>query len=128
MLTILRMLNIVILDKKKQLIAFILEFCVGFGAGHFYRNHFLMASLKLVAFILGIVFILTFPITAKKVADADCDCDCEWLAIVLSIFYYLYLCGLAVWYIFDLVYFGKNKYLDYSYKKEIGEGIIFEPW
>ena len=87
-----------------------------------------MASLKLVAFILGIVFILTFPITAKKVADADCDCDCEWLAIVLSIFYYLYLCGLAVWYIFDLVYFGKNKYLDYTHQKEIGVGITFEPW
>ena len=110
--------------QKKQWIAFVLEFCVGFGAGHFYRNHFLMASLKLVAFILGIAFIFTFPITAKHIAD----CDCEVLAIILSIFYYLYLCGLAVWYIFDLVYFGKNKYLDYSHKKEIGVGIAFEPW
>ena len=112
--------------QKKQSIAFILELCVGFGAGHFYRNHFVMASLKLVAFILGIVFIFTFPITAKKVASDDCDC--EWLAILLSIIYYLYLCGLAFWYIWDLVYFGKNKYLDYTYKTEIGEGISFEPW
>ena len=110
--------------QKKQLIAFILEFCVGFGAGHFYRHHFLMASLKLVAFILGIAFIFTFPITAKKIAE----CDCECLAIILSIFYYIYLCGLAFWYIWDLVHFGKNKYLDYTYKSQIGEGITFEPW
>ena len=110
--------------QKKQLIAFLLEFCVGFGAGHFYRHHFLMASLKLVAFISGIVFIFTFPITAKKVAD----CDCEAIAIILSILYYLYLCGLAFWYIWDLVHFGKNKYLDYTYKSQIGQGIAFEPW
>ena len=110
--------------QKKQLIAFLLEFCVGFGAGHFYRNDFVMASLKLVAFILGIVFICTFPITAKAVTD----CDCDELAVILSIFYYLYLCGLAVWYIWDLVYFGTNRYLDYSYQEEIGEGITFEPW
>ena len=110
--------------QKKQLIAFLLEFCVGFGAGHFYRHEFLMASLKLVAFVLGIAFICTFPITAKAISD----CDCDELAIVLSIFYYLYLCGLAFWYIWDLVYFGKNDYLDYTYKNQIGQGIEMQPW
>ena len=110
--------------QKKQLIAFLLELCVGFGAGHFYRSQFVMASLKLVTFVAGLVFIFTFPVTAKAVAD----CECEELAIVLSIFYYLWLCGCAVWYIFDLVYFGKNYYEDMSYFSEIGQGIALQPW
>jgi hypothetical protein len=112
------------LEQKKQSIAFILEFCVGFGAGHFYRHHYKMGGLKLAGFILGIVFICTFPITAKCISDCDCDC----LAILLSIIYYLYMCGLAVWYIWDLVYFGKNKYKDYTYQKEIGEVIPLKHW
>ena len=110
--------------QKKQLIAFLLEFCVGFGAGHFYRNEYTMASLKLVAFILGLVFIFSFPVTAKCISD----CDCDALAIILSIFYYLYLCGLAFWYIWDLVYFGNNDYLDYTYENILGKGISLQPW
>ena len=110
--------------QKKQLIAFLLEFCVGFGAGHFYRFEFVMASLKLVAFALGLVFICTFP----KVAKAITDCDCDALAVILSIFYYLYLCGLAVWYIWDLIYFGNNYYEDYTYQDKIGKGIPLQPW
>ena len=100
------------LEQKKQSIAFVLELCVGFGAGHFYRCAYTMGALKLIAFVFGIVFIFTFPITAKCVSD----CDCEFIAIILSIIYYLYLCGLAVWYIWDLVYFGKNEYTDYIKK------------
>ena len=110
--------------QKKQLIAFLLEFCVGFGAGHFYRFEFVMASLKLVAFALGLVFICTFP----KAAKAITDCDCDALAVILSIFYYLYLCGLAVWYIWDLIYFGNNYYEDYTYQDKIGKGIPLQPW
>ena len=112
------------LNQKKQLIAFLLELCVGFGAGHFYRNEFTMASLKLVGFALGLLFICTFPITAKCIAD----CGCEALAIILSIFYYLYLCGLAVWYIVDLVYFGNNYYEDYSYVSQYGKTFPLKPW
>ena len=40
--------------QKKQLTAFLLELFVGFGAGHFYRGNYLMARLKLVAFLIGI--------------------------------------------------------------------------
>ena len=112
------------LEQKKQVIAFTLELCVGFGAGHFYRHNYTMGALKLVAFVMGLVFICSFPITAKCISD----CDCECLAIFLSIIYYLYLCGLAVWYIIDLVYFGKNKYKDYSYKDELDQTIPLKPW
>ena len=95
--------------QKKQLTAFLLELFVGFGAGHFYRGNYLMASLKLVAFLIGIYIICLFPLTAKWISDC-CDCDC--LVVVVSIFFYLAACGLATWFIFDLVYFGKNKYKD----------------
>ena len=101
--------------KKKQLTAFLLELFVGFGAGHFYRHHYLMASLKLVAFVLGIYVICLFPLTAKCVTDC-CDSDC--LVVLVSILFYLYALGLAFWYIWDLVYFGKNKYKDCREKDE----------
>ena len=97
------------IEQKKQLTAFLLELFVGFGAGHFYRHNYLMASLKLVAFFIGIYLICLFPLTAKCVTDA-CDNDC--VVIFVSILFYLYALGLAFWYIWDLVYFGKNKYPD----------------
>jgi len=109
------------IKQKKQLTAFLLELFVGFGAGHFYRQHYLMASLKLVAFIFGIYVICLFPLTAKCVTDC-CDSDC--LVVLVSIIFYLYALGLAFWYIWDLVYFGKNKYNDCSNKEE----IQFLPW
>jgi uncharacterized membrane protein (Fun14 family) len=95
--------------QKKQLTAFLLELFVGFGAGHFYRGNYLMASLKLVAFLIGIYIICLFPLTAKWISDC-CDCDC--LVVIVSILFYFAACGLATWFIFDLVYFGKNKYKD----------------
>jgi len=103
-------------ERKKQLTAFLLELFVGFGAGHFYRHHYLMASLKLVAFVFGIYVICLFPLTAKCVTDC-CDSDC--LVVLVSIIFYLYAAGLATWYIFDLVYFGKNKYPDLTHGYEI---------
>ena len=110
------------LEQKNQLTAFLLELFVGFGAGHFYRHHYLMASLKLVAFFIGIYLICLFPLTAKCVTDC-CDSDC--VVIVISIFFYLYALGLAFWYIWDLVYFGKNKYPDCSHDQ--GD-IDMKPW
>jgi uncharacterized membrane protein (Fun14 family) len=109
------------IQRKKQLTAFLLELFVGFGAGHFYRHHYLMASLKLVAFVFGIYVICLFPLTAKCVTDC-CDSDC--LVVLVSIIFYLYAAGLATWYIFDLVYFGKNKWKDCSHDEE----ILFKPW
>ena len=110
------------IERKKQLTAFLLELFVGFGAGHFYRHHYLMASLKLVAFVIGIYIICLFPLTAKCVTDC-CDSDC--LVVFISILFYIYAAGLATWYIFDLVYFGKNNYRDCSHD----EGCIeLMPW
>ena len=109
-------------ERKKQLTAFLLELFVGFGAGHFYRHDYLMASLKLVAFVFGIYVICLFPLTAKCVTDC-CDSDC--LVVLVSIIFYLYALGLAFWYIWDLVYFGKNKYPDRSHE---GLEIDLQHW
>ena len=104
------------LEQKNQLTAFLLELFVGFGAGHFYRKAYLFASLKLAAFVFGIYVICLFPLTAKCVTDC---CDSDILVVLVSIIFYLYALGLAFWYIWDLVYFGKNKYEDYTYDPHI---------
>lgn len=104
--------NYCTVEKKKQLTAFLLELFVGFGAGHFYRQNYLMAGLKLAAFIFGLYIICLFPLTAKFIIDC---CASDVLVAISSIFFYLCACGLAFWYIYDLVQFGKNKYPDYRF-------------
>ena len=96
-------------ERKKQLTAFLLELFVGFGAGHFYRASYLIASLKLVAFIFGIYIICLFPLTAKCISEC-CDCDC--LVVLVSLLFFACSVGLAFWFVFDLVRFGKNQLTD----------------
>ena len=96
-------------QRKKQLTAFLLELFVGFGAGHFYRASYLIASLKLVAFLFGIYIICLFPVTAKCISEC-CDCDC--LVVIVSLLFFACSVGLAFWFVFDLVRFGKNKLRD----------------
>ena len=95
--------------RKKQLTAFLLELFVGFGSGHFYRQSYLIAGLKLAAFLFGIYIICLFPLTVKCF-DNCCQSDC--LIVMVSLFFFLCSVGLAFWFIFDLVKFGKNKYPD----------------
>ena len=94
---------------KKQLTAFLLELFITFGAGHFYRNAYTIAILKLFAFIFGIYIICLFPLTAKCVSDCT-NSDC--VVIIVSAFFYLCSCALAFWFVYDLVKFGKNQYKD----------------
>lgn len=96
-------------ERKTQLKAFLFELFLGFGAGHFYTERYTMASLKLSAFIFGIFIICLFPITAKFLSE-KLESDC--LVLSVSCFYYLCSIGLAFWFIYDLVMFGMNKYLD----------------
>ena len=104
--------------RKRQLVAFLLELFVGFGAGHFYVGNYLIASLKLVAFLFGIYIICLFPLTAKCCGDC-CDSDC--IVVLISLFFFLCSVGLAFWFIWDLVYYGKNKYTD-------GKGVKLLSW
>jgi len=96
-------------EQKTQLKAFLFELFLGFGAGHFYTERYQMAGLKLAAFIFGIFIICLFPITAKFLSE-KIESDC--LVLSVSCFYYLCSIGLAFWFIYDLVMFGMNRYLD----------------
>ena len=104
--------------QKRQLVAFLYEFFLGFGAGHFYCERYLNASLKLISFLFGICIICLLPLSAKFIND-KCDNDC--LVLTTSCFYYICAMGLAFWFIYDLVIFGLNKYVD-------GNGIPLAHW
>jgi hypothetical protein len=104
--------------QKKQLVAFLLELFLGFGSGHFYSGRTTFGGLKLGAFLFGIYIICLFPLSAKCLSDRF---DSECLVIAVSCFYYCCAVGLAFWFVYDLVMFGMNKYLD-------GEGLMLLPW
>ncbi len=105
-------------QQKKQLVAFLCELFLGFGAGHFYSERYNFAVFKLCAFLFGIYIICLFPLSAKFISD---KCDNDYLVITVSCFYYLCAVGLAFWFIYDLVQFGQNKYND-------GNNVQLLPW
>ena len=97
-------------EQKKQLTAFLLELFLGFGAGHFYRKAYLMACLKIAALAAAVCVMLSFSSIAKTLSNSHSDCA----VFIVSIIYYAYSLGIGFWYVFDLIYFAKNKYQDYS--------------
>jgi hypothetical protein len=105
-------------QQKKQIAAFLYEFFLGFGAGHFYCERYTNAGLKLSAFIFGIYIICLLPLSAKFINDR---CESEYLTLAVSCLYYMCAVALAFWFIYDLVMFGLNKYED-------GNGIRLGPW
>lgn len=105
-------------QKKKQLVAFLLEMFLGFGAGHFYTERYSMGGAKLACFLFGVYIICLFPISAKCISD---KCDSDWMVLTVACFYYCCVLGLAFWFIYDLVMFGLNKYPD-------GNGLPLLPW
>lgn len=94
-------------EQKNQLTAFLLSFFLGaFGAGHFYIEIFGIAAVKL---ILGLM-IGCLQQLAKKSEDRFLVC-----------FYSLGVIVVFIWYIWDLVLFGYNKYPD-------NNGVGLKPW
>jgi TM2 domain-containing membrane protein YozV len=100
--------------RYKQLVAFLLEFFLSFGIGHFYCGRIVFGVIKLlctlVPFMLGIVM---FCSSISK--ESDC------CGLALSIFTCLFLCAIAIWQIVDLIMFGLNSYAD-------GNGVPLKPW
>jgi hypothetical protein len=105
-------------ELKRQKTAFFYELFLSFGAGHFYCERNLMAAMKLVCFILGILIICLIPITTKYLSERI---NSDVLVITVSCVYYIYALGLAYWFIYDLVMFGLNRYKD-------GNGLDLVPW
>lgn len=96
-------------EKKYQLTAFLVEFLAGFGGGHFYARRYLFGSLKLVAFLFSIFLICLFPLFA--IGCSKC-LENDWPSLIVSLIFFFCAIGMVFWFIFDLVMFGKNNYLD----------------
>ena len=91
--------------KKSQTIAFIMEFMIGFGVGHFYMGNLIIAILKLF-FCFATIFIICFSpylsgiLKNRKIKNA---------LPYLNMLFGLIFCG---WQIFDGVMIGLNIYTD----------------
>jgi len=91
-------------EQKKQLDAFLLEFILGCGTGHFFIGHYIQGVIKLVL-VLIIIFLLVISSW-----DA-CEESGTKLSLPLLIAYILLVVYLE-WALVDCILFGMNKYTD----------------
>jgi len=96
-------------EQKKQLTAFLLEFFLSAGIGHFYRGLWWLGLIKLfVLIILPILFCsLMCCIDSFKAA-------CCLMSILFPIM-------IGIWWLIDIILFGINYYPD-------GNGVPLEAW
>ena len=88
---------------KNQIIAFLLEFFLCFGVGHFYCLRYLMGIIKLCSFIVIIIFDCVMKNIKYKSNKARNG---------ITVFIYCLYFILILWQIFDICMFGMNKYKD----------------
>ena len=87
--------------KRSKLITFLLEFVLGFGAGHFYLGNYLLATIKMIYTCCTCLFFCRYH-------DIKVIPEYKRFAIPLEKFTLL---GWALWQIIDgfLIYFGVYK-------------------
>ena len=92
--------------QKSQLKAFLLEFFLCYGAGHFYIHNYKRAIPKLIVFaFFYCLFIALRIITKAKEENKKAN-------LIISISAGVSLVGMITWQIIDLVGFGKNQFDD----------------
>lgn len=103
-------------QKRKQIKAFLLEFFVSFGAGHFYAGRNGIGGAKVFLFL----FCITLNIFVFGVIKCYKQAGKLWhllssvsLAISLSCYF--------LWQLIDMIMFGLNKYVD-------GNGVDLQAW
>jgi hypothetical protein len=93
-------------QKKSQLLAFVLESFVTFGAGHFYIEDFKVGFLKLFVWVLACFIFISIRFIANK-ENANSSSG------VMIAFFGCFFCYVMVlWQIVDMVLFGINKIKD----------------
>ena len=92
--------------QKSQLKAFLLEFFLCYGAGHFYINNYKLAAPKLVVFVVFYCLFIALRIITKAKEEN------KLANLIICISAGVVLAGMIAWQIIDLVNFGKNKYKD----------------
>jgi hypothetical protein len=104
-------------EKRSQLTAFLLEFLLSNGIGHFYAGRVLFGIFKMVVLIGPIVLgILMFCCNIGKGSDGSTCCN-----LIIMIGMCLLGCTALAWQLADLIMFGMNKYAD-------GNGISLKHW
>jgi TM2 domain-containing membrane protein YozV len=92
--------------RKKQLVAFLLEFFFTFGIGHFYAGRVGFGVAKLIVLLLPVIgYIL---MCASVVAKDTGNC----LGLVAVIITYGFCCAGSIWQLVDIILFGINNYKD----------------
>ena len=97
--------------KKSKLIAFLLEFVLGFGAGHFYIGHINLATIKLIFTTLTCLLFCQYNSIRKITEIKRVGVPLERLCII----------GWIIWQIVDGFLIGFGFYKD-------GNGIELRGW
>jgi hypothetical protein len=104
--------------QKNQLDAFMLEFFVGFGCGHFYINRNKTAITKLICCVC---FCFYCYFMAICVGSNDQDKEASLVQKIMYIVMVVNLVAYVVWWFMDVILFGFNMYLD-------GNSVQLNPW
>ena len=100
--------------QKSQMVAFLLEFLLSFGSGHFYLNNYFIATTKFIFCLSFLVVTCFLPYLASKENNKQLASLTPYLQFISMV---LFCC----WQIFDSILFGLNRYLD-------GNGVKLQPW
>ena len=97
-------------QQRSQTVAFLCEFLVGFGLGHFYIGNITLGSIKLIIFTTACCAYCTigFCFCYKE----DNENEVGFKQKLLNVLFLISLCTFLLWQIVDSVLFGLNIYQD----------------
>jgi len=95
--------------RKSKLTAFLLEAFITWGAGHFYLHNFDYAIPKVLFWAILYIFVILFK--AISVDDEEKN-KSNPIRIMLLVFGSVFLCGMILWYIVDLILIGSDYFKD----------------
>lgn len=92
--------------KKKQYVAFLLELCITYGAGHFYTENYQLAVPKLFFWLLSYCLFIVLRMIIKSNEDSTAA------SMIVALTSYLFCACMICWHLTDVVLFGLNIYKD----------------
>ena len=95
--------------QKSSFIAFMLEVFIGFGIGHFYRGNTLLATIKLVIYIIFLIMTILICIHKSKYKQKTLPLLIKFLR---TSFFILCGCTCLTWQLVDSILFGFGIYTD----------------
>lgn len=108
--------------RKSQTTAFLLEFFLTFGVGHFYVQFYQFAVPKFFFWLIGIFLFMSYRIISKqKENENEDEDDVDTTNLILALIACIFGYGMLVWQISDVILYGINYYTD-------GNLIGLEPW